>query len=678
MLKIRAIKIMAHAVENRVFGAEYIFKDGLNIVRGDNTAGKSTLYHSILYGLGVEEILDGKNEKSLQSVLKKSIEFDNKNYEVIESSIFLEIESDEIVTVKRSVVNSSRSPKLVEVFFGATITGVAPVTRIESMYVHDKGAATDAFYGFHAFLEKFMGWSLPTVIGSLGDNRNLYIQSVFPAFVIEQKKGWSDFLATTPYFGVKDSESRVIEFLLNLDVIVNRRRKQELAQLRQELLSKWHINYNDLIGTAKRGGAEVQGITNVPEILDNNPQILFTVRHEGERKSLVALITAFKRELAYLITIPIETSGSKVSANKSLLKDLQQQLSELTVTSSFLSNRITMSKIQAEQYDAQLRELNEDLEKNKSISKIYDLGAAEQISVAVSRCPTCLQDIKDTLMPQSVSQSPMRIDENISYLAAQKAMIELHLEIQGKSLVEDTESYESCSDYMNETRDKIRSVQSELVADKRAPSEADIEKRVKLKANINFFLKLIDELTVIVNNLKATALEWRKLLGEESGLPEDFFSVIDRKKLTAFENTFKALAAAFGYSSTSLRNVKISQDKYLPIIQSDTVRYNIRADSSATDLVRSIWAYTCALRRVSDGFKGNHPKLLMFDEPAQHSMSDENFTTFLEEIASYPDGQSFIFASFNNSDIEFNSITQGIKFTLNRIEGKLIKPIENN
>ncbi len=683
MLKIRAIKLVVHCADEQSFGADYTFASGLNIVRGDNSAGKSTLYHAIIYGLGAEELLDGRNEKVLQSVLKESVQHEQHVYRVLESYVQLEIEAREIVTVKRSIISRNRSPKLVEVAYGAALTGAVAVAHVEPMYVHDKGGATDTMYGFHAFLQKFLGWQLPEVVGSLGDTRSLYIQSIFPAFVIEQKRGWSDFLATIPYFGVKDSESRVIEFLLGLDVIANRKRKQELIQTRQAITARWQVAYQDIVGTASRGNIEVQGLPEQPEIFADTSPVVFTVRHQGERLNASVLSSRLQAELVELSAQPIETTGAKLEANRKQLRETQQQLNELSLGNDLLASRITMVKLQIDQYRTQHQELVEDLEKNRGARKIYDLGAAEQLSVATSHCPTCHQDIKDTLMPQTVLQTPMRIEENIAYLDAQRKMLDLQLSMQVQALAKDEDLYETQGEYLDELRGQIRVLQSELVADSRLPSEADVEKRVRLKANIGFYNRLLDELTIKVAAVRNLSEEWRRYLADELALPRDFFSVSDQRKLNEFEINFKRLLSRFDYSSSLLDNVQISRDKYTPVIQSETarysistvMRYNIRTDSSATDLVRAIWAYTCSLRQVSDRFHGNHPKLLLFDEPAQHSMSDENFRTFLQEMAAYPDGQSMVFASFNNSDQEFASITNGIPFTLNRINGKLIKPI---
>ena len=63
MLKIRALKIEVNTTSG-LYGAEFSFSNGLNIIRGDNSTGKSSLFQSIIYGLGFEELLGGKNEKN--------------------------------------------------------------------------------------------------------------------------------------------------------------------------------------------------------------------------------------------------------------------------------------------------------------------------------------------------------------------------------------------------------------------------------------------------------------------------------------------------------------------------------------------------------------------------------------------------------------------------------------
>ena len=140
---------------------------------------------------------------------------ENNEIKVLGSSIELQIYNgiDE-VTLKRCAHLDGVDDRLIEVTFGAVLSNKNPgvsVFRKEPMYVHDAGGATNSYHGFHKWLEEFLGWELPTVASSGGKEIKLYSQLVFPSFLIEQKAGWSNYLATTPYFGVKESKKRAIE-----------------------------------------------------------------------------------------------------------------------------------------------------------------------------------------------------------------------------------------------------------------------------------------------------------------------------------------------------------------------------------------------------------------------------------------------------------------------------------
>ena len=72
MIKINAINIKI-VTPDGLYGFEQSFQKGLNIIRGNNSSGKSSLFQAILYALGLEELLGGKNEKTMQSVLKDQV-----------------------------------------------------------------------------------------------------------------------------------------------------------------------------------------------------------------------------------------------------------------------------------------------------------------------------------------------------------------------------------------------------------------------------------------------------------------------------------------------------------------------------------------------------------------------------------------------------------------------------
>ncbi|GAG75715.1 unnamed protein product, partial [marine sediment metagenome] len=257
MLRIVQLRIDITTTDGR-FGATIPFHSGLNIIRGDNTTGKSTALECVLYCLGIEELLGGRNEKTMQSVLKDEVEGQNRKFTVIESTVSLEISNgNEAVVVKRAVKSTSRDPRLIEVLKGPAISSPSNEYSSDFMFLHDPGAATDIEYGFHNFLETFMGVTLPLVEQFSGGERKLYLQCVFPAFYIEQKGGWSDFMATIPNFGIRGVKSRTAEFILGLDVIENIRKKQDLSQKKAELLGEWRSTYLSMVSIAKRNNGRI-------------------------------------------------------------------------------------------------------------------------------------------------------------------------------------------------------------------------------------------------------------------------------------------------------------------------------------------------------------------------------------------------------------------------------------
>jgi hypothetical protein len=138
------------------------------------------------------------------------------------------------------------------------------------------------------------------------------------------------------------------------------------------------------------------------------------------------------------------------------------------------------------------------------------------------------------------------------------------------------------------------------------------------------------------------------------------------------------LLNTFNYQSKPFEAVRISNDSYLPVAQKTDAEqfYNIKFDSSASDFIRCIWAYTTALLKTSVTYGTKHPRLLIFDEPKQQDMSKDSFKSFLVELSKFKSEQVLVFASFENSDSSFEEATEGLTFHLNKIDDLLIKPVK--
>lgn len=148
--------------------------------------------------------------------------------------------------------------------------------------------------------------------------------------------------------------------------------------------------------------------------------------------------------------------------------------------------------------------------------------------------------------------------------------------------------------------------------------------------------------------LQELSVEWEDYLSNREKLPRKYFSKKDEEKLKNLKNTFVSNLKLYGYKSVvNLQDINISEETYLPVIE----EFDMKFDSSASDNIRGIWAYTVALMQVSMQEKGNHPQVLIFDEPNQHSIIPEDMEKFFSSIVEFGDQtQTIVGITVKDSD----------------------------
>ena len=675
-LKINSLKIEINT-NNGLFGANYNFSKGLNIIRGDNTSGKSTLFQSIIYALGFEELLGGKFEKTLQSVLKDKVEYprNSEYFTIIQSYIFLVIENErkEVITIKRGVKTPERKSQLLDVYSGDYISDIENVFEEKQMWVHDKGGASDENFGFHKFLCDFLNIELPKVLNYNGDYTNIYLQQLASTFIIEQKKGWSDYFVTAPIYSIRDLHQHLIEYLLKLDVFENNEIREELNYRKVKLLNNWTKLFNEFNYLADRSSSELIGIKSEPEII-NDLNSLKLLYKKGDVKIKIEDYLLELKDKVLTYNREIQTVEHNSERFEKELVEKQNLLTKISINYDLILPEINSEKEKLRLYENQLKSITEDLRKNKGVQKLNNLGANQDIKTLENICPTCTQEVKD-LLPVDIEHIPMRLEDNIKYLESQLSMIEVYILGQKNLIAEKLEKAEIYQTKASQLRREIRSLKTELIEDSRLPSVVEIEEKFSLNQRINFYSKTIEKFESLKTELKPLLVEFNYIQSELSKLPKKKLSDLDELKIADLENNFVNYLQQFGYTSKSFTSIKISRNNLFPIVDN---LYNIKFDSSASDFIRSIWAFTISLMKTSIKFGGNHPQFLMLDEPKQQDASLVSFKALLKELSKFKEQQVFVFASFENSDETFNESTNGLEFTLKRISETLIKPLKQD
>ena len=649
MLKINRLKIKIVAT-NKVYQFDECFRNSLNIIASDdNTRGKSSVLIAIYYCLGFEEIIGGLNEKVLTSAYKNEIEDKNTSWPVLESGAYLEISNgSEVVTIYRSAKHETRDPRLVIVYFSNIDDIYSSDTTSEEYYVHMPNAAINKS-GFHTFLEKFLHIELPLVPCSDGVERKLYLQLVFASMFIEQKNGWSGIYSGMPYLAIKDARKRVTEFVLGLETFENGRKRNQLLNKERYQKEQWKNLYTEMTLLQKQVQCYVKNIPQAPEILpeefENNVVI---VRAVGDNIEINEWIAQLQEEHDTLKTIrPRVVDNYDELQNE--LQEVERVIEENNTELHTVQHELLVTTRKIQEINKNIEVIEQDISNNKDALRLKKLGGQLGSETFQGICPVCSQKIQDSLLPVQHNTNVMSIDETINHLSAQKDMFVFARQYQ----INRKQELDTALDNIRNAQMKLyrlaKSLRRDLYSVDEDLSETIIYKRMSIEHNIQELEDFKNKISDIVNQFKDLSEKWGELLKEKAKLPKRGFNEEDKTKLTKLKKNFICNLKNYEYTSISNVNaIEISEDNYLPVID----KFDMKFDSSASDNIRAIWAYTMALLQTSKECGGNHPGMLIFDEPAQHSIGADDTRAFFDSILKLgPDCQVIIGITINNADI---------------------------
>lgn len=649
MLEIQRLKITI-ITDNGTYGFDEKFTKGLNFIAStDNTCGKSSVLEAIYYCLGFEEIIGGQTEKVLTPVYKSNIKDEEKEYVVLQSSMLLQISNGhDIITIMRSAKMENRKSKLITVFYSPIDNIYDGETDKDDMYVHSPNAAQHE-KGFHAFLEKFLGMTLPVVATTDSVDRKLYLQLVFSAMFIEQKRGWADFFSAMPYLGIKDSKKRIVEYLVGLETLSNEKKRNELRFEERAIRQDWGSVIREINSICYRENCQVQGVPIEPQVMELGVENITNILKNTEGGILLEdyLIELRKKYDSLYSTEPkvvdnYEQIEEELKLTEEAIADLERQSKE--VRQKFVAENLSINKL-----NANLENIRVDISNNKDAKKLRDLGAEVDSLVLRDVCPVCHQKIQDTLLPEQEEYTFMSIEENIRHLNAQEQMFEYALKghQENKRKLDDLlMEYQARLSTLNRLakalRNDIYSVDDEY-------AESVVYKKIEISKEIEDLEKLKMDLQKLFSTMDILSIRWKNYLEDKEKLPKKKFSEDDNAKITTLRNVFISNLRKFGYKSLStMDQIEISKDSYLPVREN----FDMKFDSSASDGIRAIWAFTLALMQTSIKHKGNHPNILIYDEPDQHSIVMKDLKSFFDTLIEINVGQTIVAITIKDSDTE--------------------------
>ncbi len=678
MLRINRLRVEINTIKG-VYGIDESFNDGLNFIASlENTCGKSSILAAIYYCLGFEQILGGSSgigSKVLTSAFKTAIEDNGEPLTVTESGAYLEISNgNETVTIYRNIKSESKDNRLVTVYYGKYDSISNPETLFEDYYVNIQNSAVSE-KGFHTFLEEFLHMDLPLVRASDGNERKLYLQVIFASMFIEQKHGWSDILSGMPVFGICESKKRIVEYILGLDTLKNEKERDRLNAVKSQLEHKWEQLISDFERAVHSESCEISNLPIHPRVLsdtDCSRIVVSVLGGSSIEEEVQSLNTNYNglRQLKPRVRDNFEALNAELSETQTQILSFENNLHEISRSLASYDEAI-------KRLSSDLALVNSDIRNNNDAARLQKFGSeAYGGDISVDICPVCKQHIQDNLLDAEAVSGFMSIEDNIRHLKEQKKMLEFTLGSRKESREKLSREKHDLEVRLQALRRLAHTLRSDLFTtiDTEA-SEAIMLKRIEISNRIERLSKLQDTISSLIDQLKDLSAEWNTYLDQKNKLPKKDISESDIEKIVLLKKRFIENLTRYHYSSlSSFDGIDISMDSsLLPTIDG----FDMKFDSSASDGIRVIWAFTMALLQVSIEKDGNHPGIIVFDEPAQQSIVPEDMKSFIESVVEIKKPFQIITAITLNSQ-ELISIIDGLDASSHHkinIEGKAFKAL---
>jgi hypothetical protein len=646
MLNIRKLKIDIKTNHEKKFGFYAKFDTNkLNLIKGSNHSGKTTIVSALFYSLGMEELLGGKNTKALDSILTTEVPLDDLYYQVNESIVYVELENHnkQIITLKRYIKHVDIDPRASYIYE----TSLNHIDSIEPLmtYIHDGGSAKNEL-GFFKYLENYIGYNLPQVPTYDDSEVKLYLQVIFNSFFIEQTRGWTDFFANIPNYRTRDPKKRIVEFLLNLDATQLEKDKFYYDVEKAKIETEWLVHINNATQISNNIGASLKLKYKEPVSYDKfkNDEIdlLFT-DIDGNTEDISSNISKMQEELSKLnaeLEAPKDNNEEKVISLRKKVKKSFNRISKL-------KDIITIKEKQLKNTQDEITRLEVEITNLLDLLKVQKFFNDDTIASDLAKgiCPTCKRKSEDSFYPKI---KVMSLEENKSYLEQQKSILKTFEKALTFEIAEQHLILRQLEEEYNEQKSIIKYLAKDMTYNTHMTLYKEI---LNLEEKIKKYINSYSNIRQIFNELKILAKNYQN---NETNKVVYNLSPNDFEKITSLEKWSKHLLNEFGYGSKSDEKISISKNAnfelYLPTVIVDKQVQKIRTNSSASDFVRSLWSYYISLYIVSKKYNGNHIGMFIFDEPAQHAMNESDQKRLLEVLSNLNGCQSLIFSSFEDKD----------------------------
>ena len=663
--------------EAKRFGRIIPVKKGLTIIAGDNTSGKTTLAKCFYYILGVEEILDGKQNASS---MDKSvyIEFDQKNedgeletYMVDKSCVFAQLSNTEgkVITVRRMLKNGDKKEFSAVDVYECAYRELTKETSHTSYYLHGQDDHNENLpFGYYQYLAKFAGLPIVKVPTRNGKEYDLYMQTLFALDYVEQTRGWTDYFAAIRGYNFLQPKQRIVEYALGLGFDEDSVTKKQLSNQNELLKEEWYRKVRDIVQRLTYNNLMVSGLMeDISKQKWNKEDLQYAVI--GEKGTLNEVMAEMERRIGRLNSSLRKTDDQRFDDYNRQLVSFNEKEEQYDV----FYRKLQEDYNKKDEITRQIVNIEEEIDRNRNISHVSNLLNSQHVRV----CPTCHREL-DITDGGNLKIETDDIEGNIRYLTTQKSFLGGLLESLTKTIEEKEIYLAYYKKILLQEKEKLNTAYGEVADNDDMPSEQVMMEMTDLKLKLASYNEVSEQVKKMVAEMWPMKTAYDRNRADIKALGENKDDT-GSDELNALQTEFRRLLHAFRYNSNDTRLVMLQTDDrnsnylYLPQALVGGYMEHLRSVSSASDFVRSVWAYYLALMKVGT----QHPGFLLFDEPCQHSINETDLKTLFEKCSEI-DRQIILFCSSEPKTEETLNAEKGEKGVAKTNIQKLVKDIDES
>lgn len=638
----------------RDFGRIVKLDKGLNVIIGDNTKGKTSLASCFYYILGMEELMSPKRDvDSLDRCLKVSFIWRDsstgkeKTWYVDSSYVEAEIKngSGKRVLLHRDIKNDSINANKISISNLNNEKWEHP----NEYFLHSRDDNNQSIdFAFYGFLANFVGINLPTVPVRNSDKESvLYLQTLFALCYVEQTRGWADYFATIKGYNILRPKQRIIEYAMSLAIDAEYETKQKLKEKRDNAKTMWSFEVKNLKDILSCNNFEVLDLEDNVEKQKNNIDTL-KIEYIGKNGlDIDHRLCELKEKIEAYELNKKEVIQKRTPEDRKLIETYQKHKQ---IYDDFC-HKLAIDKRKLDVINQKLSALENEHKRIAGLNKVDNVFTTLQVTV----CPTCKQTLPIGEEVRGKELEKAQLIELDNMITNKKKFLEVLKETTENNLQNKQLHLLYIEKLLSQDKTLVEQLNNESYFSSSGISEIEIMEVAKQKLEL-------EQTRILQNKIEAAHKRLENIRKEFDEHDKAYKSFKDNERmgiensLTKFEILFKEYLMSYEYKSNYRNQIyfelnRASSYLYFPLVQ---MQYDsseqLRSVSSASDFIRSIWAYYLALLKVGS----KHPGFVIFDEPCQQSMDESSLKKLFECSSKFMDRQVIFFCSSQPHTAENN------------------------